>query len=58
MFIGLPEGNYAGCLNVSRAVTGTLFFVPSRPCWRVSRRKPPAMAERGSPAGEAAGTGP
>jgi putative iron-dependent peroxidase len=29
MFIGLPEGNYDRLLDVSRAVTGGLFFVPS-----------------------------
>ncbi len=28
MFIGLPEGNYDRILDVSRAVTGGLFFVP------------------------------
>jgi porphyrinogen peroxidase len=31
MFIGRPEGNYDRLLDVSRAVTGTLFFVPSAP---------------------------
>jgi porphyrinogen peroxidase len=31
MFVGLPEGNYDRLLDVSRAVTGTLFFVPSQP---------------------------
>jgi putative iron-dependent peroxidase len=29
MFIGDPPGNYDRLLDVSRAVTGTLFFVPS-----------------------------
>jgi putative iron-dependent peroxidase len=29
MFVGLPEGNYDRLLDVSTAVTGTLFFVPS-----------------------------
>jgi putative iron-dependent peroxidase len=29
MFVGLPAGNYDRLLDVSRAVTGTLFFVPS-----------------------------
>jgi putative iron-dependent peroxidase len=29
MFIGSPEGNYDRLLDFSRAVTGTLFFVPS-----------------------------
>jgi porphyrinogen peroxidase len=31
MFIGRPEGNYDRLLDVSRAVTGGLFFVPSVP---------------------------
>lgn len=30
MFIGLPPGNYDRLLDVSRAVTGTLFFVPTQ----------------------------
>lgn len=29
MFVGSPPGNYDRLLDVSRAVTGTLFFVPS-----------------------------
>jgi putative iron-dependent peroxidase len=29
MFAGSPEGNYDRLLDVSTAVTGTLFFVPS-----------------------------
>jgi putative iron-dependent peroxidase len=29
MFVGLPPGNYDRLLDVSRAVTGVLFFVPS-----------------------------
>jgi putative iron-dependent peroxidase len=29
MFVGLPPGNYDRLLDVSRPVTGTLFFVPS-----------------------------
>ena len=29
MFIGRPPGNYDRILDFSRAVTGTLFFVPS-----------------------------
>jgi putative iron-dependent peroxidase len=29
MFIGRPHGNYDRLLDVSRAITGTLFFVPS-----------------------------
>jgi len=31
MFIGRPEGNYDRLLDLSRAVTGGLFFVPSVP---------------------------
>jgi putative iron-dependent peroxidase len=29
MFVGQPPGNYDRLLDVSRAVTGSLFFVPS-----------------------------
>jgi putative iron-dependent peroxidase len=29
MFVGKPPGNYDRLLDFSRAVTGTLFFVPS-----------------------------
>jgi putative iron-dependent peroxidase len=29
MFVGLPPGNYDRLLDVSRAVTGSLFFVPT-----------------------------
>jgi putative iron-dependent peroxidase len=31
MFVGRPEGNYDRLLDISRAVTGNLFFVPSVP---------------------------
>ena len=31
MFVGLPPGNYDRLLDVSTAVTGVLFFVPSTP---------------------------
>ena len=31
MFIGQPPGNYDRLLDVSRAVTGSLFFVPPAP---------------------------
>jgi putative iron-dependent peroxidase len=30
MFVGRPPGNYDRILDFSRAVTGTLFFVPSQ----------------------------
>jgi porphyrinogen peroxidase len=29
MFVGQPPGNYDRLLDFSRAITGTLFFVPS-----------------------------
>jgi putative iron-dependent peroxidase len=29
MFVGRPPGNYDRLLDFSRAVTGSLFFVPS-----------------------------
>jgi putative iron-dependent peroxidase len=29
MFVGKPPGNYDRLLDFSKAVTGTLFFVPS-----------------------------
>jgi putative iron-dependent peroxidase len=31
MFVGLPPGNYDRLLDVSTAITGSLFFVPSMP---------------------------
>ena len=31
MFVGRPPGHYDRLLDVSRAVTGSLFFVPSMP---------------------------
>jgi porphyrinogen peroxidase len=31
MFVGQPEGNYDRLLDISTAVTGSLFFVPSLP---------------------------
>jgi porphyrinogen peroxidase len=31
MFVGSPPGNYDRILDVSTAVTGSLFFVPSQP---------------------------
>jgi putative iron-dependent peroxidase len=31
MFVGLPPGNYDRILDVSTAVTGVLFFIPSMP---------------------------
>ena len=56
MFIGLPEGNYDRLLDVSRAVTGTLFFVPSAPLLDSLAEEPPAEGEQQeAPAGDAVG---
>jgi putative iron-dependent peroxidase len=44
MFAGRPEGNYDRLLDVSRAVTGILFFVPSLPLLE-SLADPPAAAQ-------------
>jgi putative iron-dependent peroxidase len=52
MFVGLPPGNYDRLLDVSRAVTGSLFFVPSLPLLE-SLADDPADADPGP-----AGTGP
>jgi putative iron-dependent peroxidase len=45
MFVGAPEGNYDRLLDVSRAVTGNLFFVPSVPVLE-SLADGPAAADR------------
>ena len=51
MFAGRPEGNYDRLLDVSRAVTGSLFFVPSLALLE-------SLAGAGPPAsGDPAGTG-
>ncbi len=47
MFVGRPPGNYDRLLDYSRAVTGTLFFVPSADLLE-------ALAERAAPADAAA----
>ena len=39
MFIGRPPGNYDRLLDFSRAVTGTLFFVPSATFLECRRRR-------------------
>jgi porphyrinogen peroxidase len=41
MFVGAPEGNYDRLLDVSRAVTGSLFFVPSVPLLESLADDPP-----------------
>jgi porphyrinogen peroxidase len=55
MFIGSPPGNYDRLLDVSRAVTGGLFFVPSATFLDAAANAPaadpPAPDPDGSPAG-------
>jgi putative iron-dependent peroxidase len=51
MFIGKPPGNYDRLLDFSRAVTGTLFFVPSV----TFLDDAPTMGSAQSPAGSACG---
>jgi porphyrinogen peroxidase len=55
MFIGSPEGNYDRLLDVSRAVTGNLFFVPSVPLLEGLAEGPrPATAQTAAAAPAAA----
>jgi putative iron-dependent peroxidase len=44
MFVGDPPGNYDRLLDFSRAVTGALFFVPSRPLLESLADRTPAAA--------------
>ena len=44
MFVGQPPGNYDRMLDFSRAVTGTLFFVPSASFLDAVTRRPAARA--------------
>jgi porphyrinogen peroxidase len=63
MFIGRPPGNYDRLLDVSRATTGTLFFVPSLTFLETvisQAAMPTVVAEtsiESSPSGEAANDG-
>ena len=50
MFVGAPEGNYDRLLDVSRAVTGNLFFVPSVPVLESLADGPAAGSGRGGSA--------
>jgi putative iron-dependent peroxidase len=50
MFIGKPPGNYDRLLDFSRAVTGTLFFVPSAPFLENVPTAASPVAEREDPA--------
>jgi putative iron-dependent peroxidase len=52
MFIGNPPGNYDRLLDFSRAITGTLFFVPSATFLDNVTQAAPAPAVRGSPSSE------
>ena len=58
MFVGSPAGNYDRLLDVSRAVTGTLFFVPSAPLLESLAQEPAADAEQDGPAGDASAPPP
>jgi putative iron-dependent peroxidase len=51
MFVGVPEGNYDRLLDVSRAVTGNLFFVPSVPVLESLANAQPPAAPAGVPDG-------
>jgi putative iron-dependent peroxidase len=44
MFVGVPPGNYDRLLDFSRAVTGGLFFVPSKPLLEALAERDPAAA--------------
>ena len=57
MFVGRPPGNYDRLLDFSRAVTGTLFFVPSATLLANigAGHAPSAIAEAASKGSEAAG---
>jgi len=46
MFVGRPAGNYDRLLDFSRAVTGTLFFVPSATFLEFVNDEAPAAAIR------------
>jgi len=49
MFIGNPPGNYDRLLDFSRAITGTLFFVPSATFLDTVTQAGPAPADAGVP---------
>jgi putative iron-dependent peroxidase len=51
MFVGNPPGNYDRLLDFSRAVTGTLFFVPSATFLDAVGAGPAAPAAPAPPAG-------
>jgi putative iron-dependent peroxidase len=53
MFVGRPPGNYDRLLDFSRAVTGTLFFVPSASFLDAVTTDEPAVAPPATPAAPA-----
>ena len=55
MFVGRPPGNYDRLLDVSRAVTGSLFFVPSVPLLE-SLAEGPAEEDAADPGPDQNGT--
>jgi putative iron-dependent peroxidase len=57
MFVGRPPGNYDRLLDFSRAVTGTLFFVPSASFLEDAATEPMA-ASGGASAATALGAAP
>ncbi len=53
MFVGSPEGNYDRLLDVSTAVTGSLFFVPSQDLLEgLADAEPAAAAEEPAPSSQ------
>lgn len=56
MFVGQPPGNYDRILDFSRAVTGSLFFVPSVPLLEnLAEGEPPEAAEHAGDGADTAG---
>jgi putative iron-dependent peroxidase len=58
MFVGDPPGNYDRLLDFSRAVTGSLFFVPSRPLLESLADRTPPAAPASEPDGPTASIAP
>jgi putative iron-dependent peroxidase len=57
MFVGRPPGNYDRLLDVSRAVTGSLFFVPSVPLLESLADDPAGGTDQSGPTGTSTGVG-
>ncbi|MGO9057901.1 MAG: Dyp-type peroxidase [Candidatus Binataceae bacterium] len=59
LFVGRPPGNYDRILDFSRAVTGSLFFVPSGPLLEALATGPAAaVVATATPAAESASSNP